>query len=176
MFGKTSKPSTKDTLFHDRTLPVIRDRNSRKRVTVRMADAPPEAATQQQWKKECDINEIVNRASRGIAPKFVNKGTPRYGDFSNVPSLEAAYDRIKSAEAAFMTLPSKLRLELGNDPRNIDQLTKEQLERFKLLKEPAEPTEPNSPSQRPPSSSSAGQAQPAGTEPAAKKGGKTAQD
>ena len=98
-----------------------------------------ETAVKQEFEGECDINEIVARAKRGIAPAWLAKGAPRYGDFSSVPTLAEAFEKVSLAREAFMTLPSQLRWELGNDPRRIDELTAEQCVRFKLVKQPAEP-------------------------------------
>lgn len=95
----------------------------------------PKHVTQQQFKRECDVNEIVKRAQRGIAPAFLNNREARYGDFSNVPSLAEAHSLVAAARDAFMELPAALRRELDNDPRNLSQLTQEQAERYKLLKE-----------------------------------------
>lgn len=114
--------------------PRVRDRWHRLRVPVELADAPEKALTQQQFKDECDINRIVQNAMRGIPPRFMARGTPQYGDFSRVSTLTEAYQVIEQAEEAFMDLPAQLRLELGNDPRNINHLTEEQLRRYKLLK------------------------------------------
>jgi len=104
----------------------------------------PRLTTQQQFKDECDINRIVKNAARGIAPRFLARGTPQFGDFSNVPSIEEAYDTIERAQSAFMNLPAQLRLELDNDPANISKLTKEQATRYKLTKElPPQPAAPD---------------------------------
>lgn len=89
--------------------------------------------TKQEHRDECDVNLIVKRAQKGIAPAWVNSVPPRFGDFSSIPTLEEAHDRIVEAQEAFMTLPAKLRLELGNDPKRIDELTVEQLDRHGLI-------------------------------------------
>ena len=115
--------------------PIIRNRNDRMKVTVELAeDVPEKSLTQQQFKDECDMNRIVQNAARGIAPRFMQRGVPQFGDFSEVPSLTDAYDVISRAEEAFMNLPAQLRLELGNDPARINEITKDQIERFKLGK------------------------------------------
>lgn len=98
-------------------------------------ELPDSLRTQQQFRDECDINRIVKNAERGIPPRFLARGTPQFGDFSNTPSIEEAYDTIQRAHSAFMNLPSQLRLELDNDPANINRLTQDQAERYKLLRE-----------------------------------------
>lgn len=114
--------------------PQIRNRFSHMRRTVVMAEHDDSVATQQQFKDECDMNRIVKNAQRGIPPKWVARGQPHYGDFSNVPDLMQAHDLIQNAKQAFLDLPSGLRAELRNDYRNIGELTDEQVERYKLGK------------------------------------------
>lgn len=127
-----------------RVAPIVRDRNSRLRVRVTHFDYPETAETQQQFADECDMNKIVDRANRGIAPRYQAQGVPQYGDFSNVPDLPTAYAQIQRAEEAFMRLPAQLRLELGNDPARISQLTQDQIKRFGLGK-PTTPSQPTPP-------------------------------
>jgi len=149
------------------TPPKIRNRNDRMRVVSILPDAPEKSLTQQQFKDECDINRIVKNAMRGIAPKYTNRGIPRYTDTSNLPDIAEAYNIIRRAEDAFMTLPAQLRLELKNDPANIDRITKDQLQRYKLAREDS------TPQPAVPAAPAAGQAATAGTEPAKKKASST---
>lgn len=132
---------------------------TQKRVPYPMPEVPANLQTQQQFKDECDMNRIVKNAARGIAPRYLARGTPQYGDFYNVPNLPEAYELIERAESAFMNLPAGLRLELGNDPANINKLTVEQIKRFKLDAESAlHPL-----SQPAPAPATAGQAEPVPT-------------
>ncbi|MEM2002727.1 MAG: hypothetical protein QXT77_08795 [Candidatus Methanomethylicaceae archaeon] len=134
--------------------PIILRRFDRVRVPDRGREVNPKLRTQQQFKDECDLNRIVKNAQKGIPPRFMAQGVPQYGDFSNVPDLAEAHQLIQDAYDAFMNLPSQLRLELGNDPRNINSITEEQARRHGLLKSsPAVP-------------SPSGQDGTAGTEPA----------
>lgn len=127
----------------------VRNRWDRLRITDPQYEVPETSLTQQQFKDECDMNRIVENAKRGIPPKFTNRGQPHYGDFSEVPNLTDAYNQIARAEEAFMSLPAQLRLELQNDPRNIDKITVEQIERFKLGKRLPEPGSSDSPTSPP---------------------------
>ena len=133
---------------------------------------PEKARTQQQFMDECDINKIIKKAQKGIQPLFLQRGVPQYGDFSNVPNLQQAYELVENAHDAFLNLPSGLRSELNNDPANINRITAEQIARYKLSKEDHLPQHPNQPSTTPPK---AGQAAPSGTEPDAKKSQKNDQ-
>lgn len=129
---------------------LLYDRWSKRRSMTRLNPNKPEsAATQQQFKDECDMNRIVANAQRGIAPKYLARGVPRFGDFSEIPDLTTAYAQIKAAEEAFAELPAALRLELGNDPKRIDELTQDQAKRFNLLKEDKTPQAPAAPTPSP---------------------------
>lgn len=71
--------------------------------------------TDRSFKDECDINTIVRRA--------VTQGLPQpdkeavYADLANMPKdLQESYEYMQKAEDQFMTLPSELRYEFGNDP------------------------------------------------------------
>lgn len=113
----------------------VRNRFDRMRRTVQLAVPPEKSLTQQQFKDECDMNRIVKNAMKGIAPRYLARGVPQYGDFSEVPDLREAYEVIEKAEEAFFALPAELRRELGNDPREIQNLTADQVARYKLGKE-----------------------------------------
>lgn len=137
----------------------------RRRVSHQEPDNIPEKArAQQQFIDECDINKIIKKAQKGIQPLFLQRGVPQYGDFSNVPNLQQAYELVENAHHAFLNLPSGLRSELNNDPANINLITAEQITRYKLAKEDHQAQHP---SQLPGAPSKAGQAAPTGTEPVA---------
>jgi len=92
--------------------------------------------TKQEFRDEVDINEIVARMRRGISPPaWMTANTPRYGDFTNVPtSFSEAYAVIERAEEAFLSLPLEFRRELDHNPANLDKAPRELFERFGLLK------------------------------------------
>lgn len=120
----------------------VRKRNERLEVKHPIIPGAEGAQTQQQFKDDCDMNRIVKNASRGIAPRFLNPNMPQYGDFSETKDLMSAYSTIRDAEEAFMNLPSGLRLELGNDPARLSELTQDQLERYNLVKPTLQPADP----------------------------------
>jgi len=85
--------------------------------------------------------------------------------------MTQALNKINDAKQAFMTLPARLRLELGNDFTRIDELTEEQIKYYGLGK-PVAPTSdpevlPPSPAEEPkaPARSKAGQADPKAPKP-----------
>ena len=91
--------------------------------------------TKQEFVNEVNINEIVSRMKRGISPPpWMTAATPRYGDFSNIPSsFQEAYAIVESAEAAFKSLPLEFRRAIDHDPRNIPNAPRELYEQFGLL-------------------------------------------
>lgn len=81
--------------------------------------ASSKAVVQQHMKDEADINRIVERARRGIAPS-ISRSEGAYVDMSNAPQdLTEAFARVEAAYDLFGHLPAKARDELGNDPRNL---------------------------------------------------------
>lgn len=72
--------------------------------------------TQQSAKDECDINLIVERAKSGADLSKLARGTPFYGDFTDLPDLRSAMLIVKQAEAAFMSLDAVVRKRFSNDP------------------------------------------------------------
>ena len=70
--------------------------------------------TQQHFKEECDINNILDRyAQTGIVPE---RHGAFYGDFSEGLEYREALDRLKSTQAEFDALPARTRDFFGNDP------------------------------------------------------------
>jgi len=104
--------------------------------------ASPKAKVQEHLAASCDINEIVAKARRGIAPTNVREGVPSYLDVSDSPeSLQDAYSRVEKAEAAFSALPAKARAELDNDPRRLLAVQGDFFERHGLTNpKPPEPS------------------------------------
>lgn len=75
--------------------------------------------TDQSYKKSCDINNIVNQFTKtGRLPE--NTKVPTYGDFSETPTLEAAFDVAHAARDAFQQLPSAFRKLIDNDPSQLE--------------------------------------------------------
>lgn len=106
-----------------------------------VSDSPPKSPTRQEFKKEVNINEIVARMRKGIQPPaWMTSNTPRYGDFSNMPtSFQEAYAIIESGEAAFKSLPLEFRRALDHNPANLPNAPRELYEEFGLLKTPENP-------------------------------------
>lgn len=72
--------------------------------------------TQQHFRQECDINEIVRRF--GITGELPEPwAAPRYGDFTQVTDFHSAQNMVLEAQAAFDALPAELRERFGHDPQ-----------------------------------------------------------
>ena len=72
--------------------------------------------TQQQFEEECNINNIVKRYKQtGIVTHLAHE-LPAYGDFSEVPDYQTAFDIVVTAQDNFMRLPADLRKRFDNDP------------------------------------------------------------
>lgn len=77
---------------------------------------PGPSLTRQEFADECDINVIMARYEKtGQLP--ANNAEPMYVDFTSVPTnLMDTMRFMDEAQAAFMTLPAKVRKEFDNDP------------------------------------------------------------
>ncbi|WNK14227.1 MAG: internal scaffolding protein [Microvirus sp.] len=97
---------------------------------INMADA---LVTKQEFKDECDINNIVNRGLlTGIDPStpWAHPPVGRYGDFFDVPDYQQALEIIRQSEEQFAALPVRTRerfqhnpeelLRFVNDPANLE--------------------------------------------------------
>lgn len=77
-----------------------------------------ESMTQQQFKNDVDINNIVGRFLQTgfVNPMLVKQGVPQYGDVSMIESYKHSLDQIRDAEQMFMQLPARLRARFNHDP------------------------------------------------------------
>lgn len=80
--------------------------------------------TQQQFKQECDINNIIASVdSAGVVNNPLWNGTrrPLYGDFSSIQDMDylQAQNTFLDASARFMELPAKVRQQFNNNPAEL---------------------------------------------------------
>ncbi|QXP08465.1 MAG: internal scaffolding protein [Arizlama microvirus] len=79
-------------------------------------DCSKDGLTQQQFRKECDINYIVDKARTSGLVTNLNKKTPFYGDVSKLPDYQTAQNLVILAEESFMSLDARIRERFNNDP------------------------------------------------------------
>lgn len=74
--------------------------------------------TKQEFKKECDINNIIKHFSVTGMFNHVNSRANQgaYQDLPDSVDFQESLNTIKAAETAFMSLPAKVRDRFGQDP------------------------------------------------------------
>lgn len=72
--------------------------------------------TQQQWKDECDVNNIVRRYAQTGELTHLARSQGVYADVSEITDYHDMVEKIKQAEEAFMTLSAPVRKRFANDP------------------------------------------------------------
>lgn len=102
--------------------------------------------TRQEFASECDINYIVARVGAGVVA--LNPPEEGYVDLSQCPSdYQECLEKIRTADASFASLPSKIRDRFSNSPSRLlefllDEGNREEAERLGLVKarEPVSPS------------------------------------
>lgn len=73
--------------------------------------------TQQQYKDECDINNIVKKYDdTGHITHIRKNGVGVFGDFSQLQDYQGMLDTVIAAQDSFMLLPAEVRTRFRNDP------------------------------------------------------------
>lgn len=80
---------------------------------------PDDGLTQQNFREETDINNIMSKFAKTGLVDHVNKVQGSYGDFSTVQDYQLHLDQVMAANDAFMALPSKIRARFDNDPSHL---------------------------------------------------------
>lgn len=93
----------------------IQSRYSRQYADPGISFVDSESLTQQHFKEECDIRNIVSGLKQ---PTSIL--TLEYGDFSSraASDYQSALNKIKQAEDAFNTLPSTIRKRFNHSPKD----------------------------------------------------------
>ena len=112
------------------------------------------SCTQQSFKSECDINNILRQFNvTGQLP--VGSVQPQYGDFSGITDYQSALNAVMAAQDSFLQLPAKVRAKFDNDPALFvefasDEANKDEMKALGLLSQetvqavvssPSEPVE-----------------------------------
>ena len=74
-----------------------------------------ESLTQQHFKEETEINNILRAHDRNGVIEHIHRGNAIYGDFSEITDFSDAIEQIKEAQAEFLTIPSGIREKFKND-------------------------------------------------------------
>lgn len=77
---------------------------------------PMESVTQQQFKKQCDINHILKQYDKTGLITHVNEAKAFYGDYTEVNEYQESLNLVIRAQDNFMSLPSKIRNKFHNNP------------------------------------------------------------
>ena len=97
--------------------------NGRTRVVTAFTEP---SMTQQQFKKDCDVNVIIKKYRQGHAITHISKHEGGYGDFTEISSYQDALDKVITLNQGFSRLPSETRTRFNNDPgRLIDFINDE---------------------------------------------------
>ena len=110
--------------------------------------------TDQTYAEECDIHHIIaNFNTTGIVDSVGahDPSTLQYGDTTLLPDYETACNLVANVNAEFADLPSSVRAEFGNDPRQLldaltstDEIIVSRLEELGLKPKPIPDTSANS--------------------------------
>lgn len=116
----------------------------------------PKTRTQQQFKAETDINEIVRRF--GVTKELPASGRiplPTTADFVEATDYQTSMNTIVQARESFMQLPSNIRARFDNNPQKVlafleDENNKDEAIKLGLVnKPPVPPAEPTPPAPAP---------------------------
>lgn len=79
---------------------------------------PMPSMTKQEFKAECDINNVVRQFKPHHMQQLLaaNLASGAYADLPDDYDYQAALDLVRDAERQFMTVPSKVRDRFGHDP------------------------------------------------------------
>lgn len=75
--------------------------------------------TQQQFKDECDINNIMRKYKQTGSIPNLRMTAGQYADVSEVQDYQGMLDTVIAAQNAFMTLPAEARMRFQNDPAQL---------------------------------------------------------
>lgn len=79
--------------------------------------------TQQNFQKECDINNIMRRFNKTGVLSHENPAKPGYGDFTGFDDYHSSMNKILEAQDSFMTVDATIRARFHNDPGEFLEFT-----------------------------------------------------
>ena len=78
-----------------------------------------ESMTQQQFKAECDVNNILAKYKRTGMLSHIQKHQGNFGDCSSIEDYQTSLGKLMQAQQSFESLPSELRAKFENDPAQL---------------------------------------------------------
>ena len=72
--------------------------------------------TKQAFRDDADINQMLAKAQKAGTISHIEKHGAEYGDFTDMPDLLTAHQRMARGVEIFNELPSEVRREFGQDP------------------------------------------------------------
>ena len=78
-----------------------------------------ESMTQQQFKAECEVNNILAKYKRTGMLSHIQKHQGNFGDFSSIEDYQSSLGKLMQAQQSFESLPSELRAKFENDPAQL---------------------------------------------------------
>lgn len=79
-----------------------------------ICDGP--SITQENFQDECNINLIMKKFEKHGIIDHLNKHQGDYGDFIGYPEYHESMNQVILASEMFMSIPSSIRADFGNDP------------------------------------------------------------
>lgn len=97
---------------------IERRSNGTKRVATAPSNKP--TRTQQQFAKDCDVNNIIAKYKKtGTVTHVRNQAEGVYANLIDIPDYQGAMQHIINAQNAFGDLPASTRARFGNDPQQL---------------------------------------------------------
>jgi phage internal scaffolding protein len=100
-----------------------------------------ESMTQEHFREETEILNIIRRHDRNGVIDHINRGTAIYGDFSEITDYRDMIHKLREADSAFAQVPSDIRKRFENDPAKFfhfvtDEKNHEELAQMGLVNKP----------------------------------------
>lgn len=109
---------------------IVKPYDVRRRVAIEFD--PDEGMTEQHHKDQCDVNTIMAKYIKTGLIDHVQQYAGEYMDLASDPDFHTSMNKVKAAEAMFLTVPAAVRavfdndpgkfLEFVTDPDNIDEI------------------------------------------------------
>ena len=102
---------------------ILKRENGTKRYQLDFSD--DKSMTQQQFKKECDVNSILENYRKNGTPLPNPQFTENIVDLTTYGDFQQSMDTIRESIELFESLPAALRKKMNNDPANLPSYLEE---------------------------------------------------